>query len=344
MSATQQNFEQEILSGEIACYDPFRARIAQLKEINRQTVFDYEDEKGNKEARSHVFMLRKSKATIEATRKEAKAGALEYGRKVDAEAKSLMGEIEEMIDVHQKPIDEIAEREEKRVASIKARLENLAKYRECKGHDSAELVISLAELEAFVVDNGFGEFEQEAHRLIAVAIQAHQSELATAQKREADAAELERLRKEAAEREKADNEERFRKEGEDRARKQEQERQEQEHIIQFKREQDLKDAAAKAEQDRIDAEVKAEADKKRAAEQAEADKQKAIEDERKRAQQEAEAKAAEDAKREADKAHRATIHAGIIAALGKLNVSEETAKAIITAIAKSEIPNVKIQY
>src|SRR3954454_6832415 len=83
----------------LAVYNPFRAELAEFKAQNATLIFDYESPKGNKEARSHVYKLRQSKAAVEKARKEEKAASLEYGRKVDAEAKTIMEEIEAMIAV-----------------------------------------------------------------------------------------------------------------------------------------------------------------------------------------------------------------------------------------------------
>jgi len=49
----------------ITAYDPFRAQLKELERWNSQAVFDYEDEKGNKEARSHVYKLRKTKSAAD---------------------------------------------------------------------------------------------------------------------------------------------------------------------------------------------------------------------------------------------------------------------------------------
>ena len=50
----------------LACYNEFTAALAELKVDNKAMVFDYRDAKGNKEARSHVHKLRKTKTAIDA--------------------------------------------------------------------------------------------------------------------------------------------------------------------------------------------------------------------------------------------------------------------------------------
>jgi len=118
-----------------------------------------------------------------------------------------------------------------------------------------------------------------------------------------------------------------------------------------------KAAADKATADKalVDAENKRVADLAAAAEKAEKDKAAAL---KKQQDAAAQAKADEEAatrKREADQAHKKKINNEILSALGNINLSQEgevgesymkdhVAKFIITAIAKGEIPHVKINY
>ena len=95
----------------LAAYSEFRAQLSKLREENASLIFDYHDPKGNKEARSHIHKLRRTKGAVESVRKEEKAASLAYGRRVDAEAKAIIGEIEDMIEVHERQIKEIEEAE-----------------------------------------------------------------------------------------------------------------------------------------------------------------------------------------------------------------------------------------
>jgi len=106
-------------------YADVRDSVARAKAAHPQAVFDYESEEGEKAARSHIAKLRKLKAAIENRRKEAKAESLEYGRRVDAEAAALTGEVLPMIEAHEAPLREKAAREEKRVAGLKARVDSI---------------------------------------------------------------------------------------------------------------------------------------------------------------------------------------------------------------------------
>lgn len=109
-----------------------------------------------------------------------------------------------------------------------------------------------------------------------------------------------------------------------------------EREAELKREADEREARnkAKAEQDAADAKAQAERDRKQA-----------VHDERERAQKSAAAeKAAEDA-RAADIEHRRAINASILKAMvAASDVDEATAKVIIQAVAKFQIPHLKIEY
>lgn len=176
-----------------------------------------------------------------------------------------------------------------------------------------------------------------------------------ATKREAEAAELARLRAEAEERARKERDERIAAEAAERARleaeakarreaeqaalkaKQEQERLQREKDAERERaeraEIAAKEAAEKAERDRI-----------AAAEQAERDREAAVEAERKRvAEAEARDKAAA-ADREANKKHRAKINNEILASFVQAGLEETAAKTIIGLIASGSCPHVKILY
>ena len=203
----------------LAVYNPFRAQLIEFKEFNSKLVFDYKDPKGNKEARSHVYKLRQSKAAVEKARKDEKAASLEYGRKVDAEAKEIMAEIESMIEVHQKRLDEIEQREQARIDGIKSRINAFVVATEgLESLDSGAIHERLTLVKGIALDDSFDEFLAEAGQAKDIATHKLEAAHALAVKREADAAELESLRKEAAAREQKQRDERLQREAAERAR------------------------------------------------------------------------------------------------------------------------------
>lgn len=189
---------EESNAGEVAVYNPFRQQLAEIKQHNFKLVFDYADPKGNKEARSHVYKLRQTKAAIEKARKAEKAASLEYGRKVDAEAQELVAEVEEMIEVHDKPLREHEAAEETRQAAIRQRIANMTITADfIIDKSAADLKARRDEIAAVEVDESFGEFSDEAMAARLVAIDYLAGAIINAGRREAEAAELQRLRDEA---------------------------------------------------------------------------------------------------------------------------------------------------
>lgn len=327
----------------IAAYNEFRGQLAKLKADNAAAVFDYESPKGNKEARSHVYKLRQTKAAVEKVRKDEKAVALEYGRRVDSEAKEIIGEIEGMIEIHEKPLREIEEREAARVQGIRDRIEEL---RIASSVDAPLEAMRdrLAEIKAVAIDDSFGEFATEAAKVKDAAISAIESTIAAIEQREAEQAELVRLRREAEERARLDREEQLKREAAERATREaeakakaERDRAEQaarmEREAAERRELELKLAAEKAERARVEAEQKAANAAKEAEERLRRD-----------AELKAKAEADAQAKREANKKHIAKINNEALSGFVAGGFSEADAKKIITMIAKGEIQHISIKY
>jgi hypothetical protein len=340
-------------SSAVAEYVPFYAQLAELEKNNSALVFDYEDKKGNKEARSHVYALRQTKAALEKTRKAAKEESLKYGRLVDSEAKEIEKRIEDMIAVHQTKLDEIEQRETDRINAIKLRLETFASV--AQNLTAAQYRDYIALLEAIAIDDSWQEFVADAAKAKDASMATAKALLAEAEKKEAEQAELERLRREAAEREQRDREaaiakaaaEKATREAEEKAARESAEAEakaKQEREDAERRELELKLAAENAERRRIEAEKKAADDAKAALAKAEADRIKAIEDEKARVA--AEKKAEEDAaaKREANKAHQKKINNEALAAFVQNGLTEEQGKLAISLIASGKVPNIRIVY
>jgi hypothetical protein len=329
----------------VELYSEFKSQLATLKAESNALVFDYASAKGNKEARSHIYSLRKINAALEKARKEAKAEALEYGRKVDSMAKEIAGELDALIEQHDKPLREIEERETARIDAIKRRMQTLDFAPLLTPNTTAEQLQSiLAGIEAFALDASLGEFMATAALAKDKAIGELKSKLAERQQYEAEQAELARLRAEAVERERLDREARIAQEAADKAKRE--------------AEQAAQRESMRVEQERIEAERKA-ADAIKAQELAleRAKRETAEANERAaKAEQEAKAKAerelaakqaterAEAEKREANKKHQAKVNNEAVAGLVVAGLSEDAAKAAIVAIAQRKVPNVTISY
>lgn len=344
----------------VAEYTPFYAQLAELEANNAKLVFDYESKKGNKEARSHVNTLRLTKGALERTRKEAKEESLRIGRAVDAEAKEIAARIEAMISVHQSKIEEIEKRETDRINAIKERLSALSTiHHGCTANDYKYHINTM---EMTVIDESWGEFIADAAKAKDASVAKHRELLAEREKADAEAAELERLRKEAAERAQKDRDDAIAKAAAEKAQadaalKAEQveakARQEiadaeakakQEREAAERRELELKLQAENAERRRVESEQKAVRDAEEAAKRAEEEKQRAIQAEKDRAAQAAKAEAAEQAKREANKAHLKKINNAALEALVAGGLTAEQAKLAVTLIASGKVPSVSIRY
>ena len=117
------------MTTDLAVFDKVKAEIETYKKLNKEMNFDYEDPAGNKLARSHVHKLRGVKTTITTVHKEAKADALAACKAIDAEKRTYMAEVEEMIEVHDKPLKEI---EDRKIAEAFARAEEIRIAREAE--------------------------------------------------------------------------------------------------------------------------------------------------------------------------------------------------------------------
>ena len=138
---------------EIAKFNPLRAEVAKFKEINETLVFDYQDPKGNKDARSHIFKLRKTKTLITEVHREVKAEALAACQAIDGEKRYLIKEVEGMIEVHDAPLRAIKQEEERKTLEIfqakeKARLEEEARVQKELEDREAEVARKEAEIKA----------------------------------------------------------------------------------------------------------------------------------------------------------------------------------------------------
>jgi hypothetical protein len=364
---------------QVAAYQPFYGELAKLEQDNAALVFQYDTPKGNKEARSHVFSLRKTKGALEKVRKEAKAESLRIGRAIDSEAAEIEARIEAMITVHQLEIDRIEEAEKGRVAALDARL-NEIELLKLHGGTSLEYRAEIGRVQAIEIGADWQEYMARATTAKAAMLEQLAKHLADAEQREAEAAELARLRAEAEARAQAERDaaiakaaaERAQAEAEakaaaeaEKARKaleaaeleakrkeqaaalamqQERDRAQKEKEAAARREMELKLQAEEAERRRVADAQEAERQRIAAEKRAEEDKQRAVKAEQERIAAETKRIADEAAKREANKTHRAKINREALQDLISSGVSEDAAKACITLIAQGKVAHVSIAY
>lgn len=323
------------MQAEIAVYSEFKAQLAELRERNGAVVFDYADPAGNKAARSHIYKLRQTKSAVDKARKEEKAEALEYGRQVDAQAKEIIGEIESMIEVHQRPLDEIEQREKDRQARHQARLDTMRALAADTNEDlsAGKLRDLLAELESYSLGEHWEEFEIEAGRVKEAGIAALKARIERREKYEAEQVELARLRREQEAREQAERDERIARKAAEDAQAAAERAAAAERDAAARRETELKLQAERAEREKAEAELRAQ--------RAEAEAKARAEREAKEA---ADREAAAVEKREANKRHVAKVHAEIVGALIAGGISADAADVVVIMLAQRKVPRVRIEY
>ena len=319
--------------GGIAAYSEFRAQLAQLRADNAALVFDYSTSKGEKEARSQIFTLRKTKGAVESARKSEKAASLEYGRLVDSEAKEIIDQIDEMIELHDRPLREKKEAEDRRIAAIQAKIRLITELSEVCG-SAADIREALDALEALAVDESFEEFMADASIKRKEGLAALQVALNAAEAAAREAAELSRLRAEEAERARLAREAEIAQKAAEAARREAEDKARHEQEAAAARERAERQRAERAERDAQEARERAE----RAAADAEARV-------KREAEARAKAEAAETARRETDKKHRASVNTAAAKALQEyVGLSAEAARGAVAAIARHQIPGVSISY
>ncbi len=134
---------------ELVVFNKTIADLAVYEEENKNLVFDYADEQGNKDARSHVYKLRKARSAFDKLRKETKAEALAACKNIDSQAKVIREKFDAMVDVHEAPIKRIeAEEEAKKQAFLDEQQAKREKVEADRIADLESKETELAELKA----------------------------------------------------------------------------------------------------------------------------------------------------------------------------------------------------
>ena len=329
--------------------DPY---LTKIKDELDAFVPDVSTKKGRDAIASIAYKVAKGKTALDNIGKELVADLKDVPKKIDAERKRMRDLMDQWKDDVRAPLTAWEEAEAAREAGHKAGIEWF--QLRAKGHhdlDSTELRATLSEVDARAVDESWQEFEAEAHRAKAKAMDALTAALAAREKLEAEQAELAKLRAEAAAREQKDREERIAREAAEQAQRAAEAKAQAEREAAIKREAEaaaaaerreleLKLAAERAEREKAEA-IQREQQAKADAERREAE---AVAAEQRRVAAIAEAEAKEAKRREADKAHKTAINRAALEAFVAGGMAEECAKLAVTLIAKKAIPAVSITY
>ena len=304
-------------------------------------VSDISTKTGREEIRSRAAKLARTKIALDELGKKLTEDQKRQIKAVDAERARAWDALEALQKEVRAPLTAWENKEKDRVAAHEAALAAIPESPAYGQHETAEeLAERLTSLEQYPARD-WEEFAERASLALFKELSRTRDLLASARKREAEQAELARLRQEEAERKQREHEERLKAEAAAKARA-EAEAVAMAEAVKIERARvEAEERAEKAEAARIAAETKALADLKAAEQRAEA----AAKAERDRIEAERKAEADATAAREADKAHRAKVNnEALNAVIASAGVTPEIARAVISAIAKGLIPHVKIRY
>lgn len=332
--------------------DDILAKIA--REVRSQPT-DISSKAGREAVASLAYKVARSKTALDKMGKDLGDANYKAWKAITAERAKIEKELDDLRDEVRKPLTDWENAEKNRIAAHEAALiaiEDMGRFDFPPAADDIKY-----RLDALIClpPREWQEFAKRAADLEQSVIAALNGRYEEAVKREAEAAELARLRAEEIARQQKERDDRIAAEAAEIARiaaenKAAREAAEAARKVEVERlliEQEKAAAlakAAKAEAERKAAAEKAELDAKEAAEAAEKRQAAAIDAERKRVADEAASAAAEIAKRNADTAHKSKINTEVLAALVALGLDPALGKAVITAIVKGKVPHTKIEY
>ena len=155
-------------------YSVTDAALAELKQKYGSLRATFGDGMAYKSVTDAISVVRTLRVNVEKKRVELKADALEYGRKVDAEAKRITAallEVEEPLKANKDEIDaekerlraEKAKKEQDRIDGIMARITAFSHATaSCADRASGAIQELVANVAGVVIDESFQEFQQQA--------------------------------------------------------------------------------------------------------------------------------------------------------------------------------------
>lgn len=328
-----------------------------IKAEAKSHVLDVETKKGREFIASLAYKVSQSKTAVDNHGKSLVEGIKSQAKVIDEGRKFFRDSCDELRSELRAPLTEWEQKEAARIDRLKERLEYLTDLGRVDQLSPSEFIADvLAEIKATAIDDSWQEFLADAAKAKDIAVMQLAFLLDSATQREAEQAELARLREEAEARAKAEREQRIADEAAARAKAEAEAQAKAQHeALEAEKAELARQAELSAQREaKAKAQAKAEAEQaaKAAAERearakADADARVKAEESRVRAEIEAQAKAleAEKAKREADLEHRRTVNRAAVAALvAAANITETDAQAVLKAIHGGLIPRVSINY
>ncbi|NOU05330.1 MAG: hypothetical protein HOO99_04025 [Hyphomicrobiaceae bacterium] len=304
--------------------DAIKPTLHLIKEKIDAFAGDITTPAGRKAIASFAYSITRSKTHIDDVGKKLTDVAKEIPKKIDANRKFARDTLDKWKEDVRAPLTAWEAEQKKRDDNIKGQLQEWQSLLTDAAERSSEVIRDrLAEVEAVeLIEDNFGDYLEAAIEIRGEAVSSLKAKLDSAIKREQDAAELAELRKlradiDAQKKKEADAErdEVLRQEGVRAAEARAEAQLAKERQEAAKREQELKDIADRAEQkarDELAAKQKREAD--------------------------------EQAKREADKNHRAAVNRSAMEAFVAAGIATKAARTAVELIVRGEVPNVSINY
>lgn len=321
--------------------DPY---YQQIRSQVLSEVPDITTKAGIARIKSLAAMVSKSKTAVEKPGREYLKQLKELPKVIEAELRDWNGKMDALRDEVRKPVTELEEKEKARIAALDERFNEIQKIKNVTAIDvlSSEVLTSwINKLEAIVIDDTWDEYKERAQVAKDAGLVELNKSLVIAQQREAQQAEIEKLKAEQAQR---DQEERERQIAEQ-ARHEAEQKALREKLESERREQAAKDAAVKAEREAEEAKQRLQREQKESAERERVAAEQAAERERQRLAQEEASRKAEEERRAANVEHQRTINREVVSSLIAVSgITEEQARSILCATVRKEIPHLLIQY
>lgn len=340
--------------------DAIEKLISEIERQARSEVPVVDTAKGRDAIKSLAHKIARSKTALDDMGKAIVTPLKEKAKKVDAERKIIRDRLDTLKEEIRKPVTDFEKAEKERIQKHHdgiERMESLSVSVNGFGSllTSSEIESRIADIESTEMGECWDEFAGSAARAKDGCLSKLKTFLVAAKQREAEQAELDRLRKEQEEREKREYEERLKREAAEQAKREAEERAAREKADLERREREAQEAAERAERERIAAEERAKIEAENAKKRAEEEKQRAVQEAERKAREEAERcenerlakEAADKAKRECiamNKTHQKEINNAALVCFEQSGIDSEVAKTVIRLIASGVIDYITINY
>lgn len=324
--------------------------LAAIRKVVAEFQPDVTTAKGRKEIASMAYKVAQSKTYLDGIGKKLTEEYKEIPKKIDANRKKVRDELDRLKDEVRKPLTEWEEAENRRVQFLKDRINGIY-MRGAQTQDSVQVGLSIKDIENIAIDESWQEFAAEAAQVKDKVLADLRICLEVCLKREAEQAELQRLREEAAKRESEERDRRIAEAAAEKARRDAEEKAARERAEAERKAKEERDAAERRELELKLAAERAERERLEAIERAEREKQAAVEAERRKQEEAERARLVEEARvkaeaerRAADEANRTRIHLEIRDYLMSEGLPQSNAAAVVSLLSTGSIPHVSVRY